>query len=844
MLFNRFSIFLVLLFITGFISELKAQAPKKPTSAEIYEDIKKLNFLGSVLYVAAHPDDENTRMISYLANSVKANVAYLSLTRGDGGQNLIGSEIRELLGVIRTQELLAARRVDGGNQMFTRANDFGYSKHPDETLKIWDEDEVFADVVWGIRKWQPDVIINRFDHRTPGTNHGHHTTSAMLSVKAFDLVNNPNIYPEQLKYVETWQPKRLFFNTGWWFFGGRDAFAKADKSNLTSMDVGVYFPSLGKSNNEIAAESRSMHKCQGFGSSGTRGSELEYLELIKGNMPKDKSNLFEGVNTTWTRVRGGAPIGKILNRVQLEFDHDNPGSSVPDLLQAYKMIKSLKDGYWRNVKLKEIKEVISACMALYLEVVAANTSVTPGQEINLNFEAVNRSSVDLSIVSMTILPEKFDSTLNLRLENNQRTRFSKKVVIPEDIALTNPYWLNEEGSLGVYKVDNQLLRGLPETPRTFKVRFQMMVEGTPLTIEKDVVYKRTDPVYGEVYQPFEVIPPVAANFTEKVVLFATEGGKEVGVIVKAGKADVEGTLTLELPAGWKAEPEEIDFKLKLKGEEKRVSFQLFPPNEQSEGYMRPIVKYGDREFNKGMVFINYDHIPTQTVIQESKTKIVKVNLKKAGNRIGYVMGAGDEVPTALEQIGYDVTILEDRDMTVNNLQRYDAIIMGIRAYNTNKRLRFHQPKLMEYVKRGGTMVVQYNTSSRFSRMGFPMEEIGPYPLKISRDRVSVEDAEVRILEPDHPVLNHPNKITSKDFDGWVQERGLYFPNEWDENYQAILSSNDPGEPARDGGLLVTEYGDGYYVYTGYSWFRELPAGVPGAFRLFTNLISLGKEIRP
>jgi LmbE family N-acetylglucosaminyl deacetylase len=845
MVLRSLPFYLVLCLFLHFSTNISAQAPEKPTSAEIYESIKKLNFLGSALYIAAHPDDENTALISYLANEMKANVAYLSLTRGDGGQNLIGPEIRELLGVIRTQELLAARSVDGGNQMFTRANDFGYSKHPDETLDIWNEEEVFSDVIWGIRKWQPDVIINRFDHRTPGESHGHHTTSAILSVDAFNKVNDPNVYPEQLQYVDTWQPKRLFYNTSWWAYGGREAFEKIDKSHLTALDLGVYYPSLGKSNNEISAESRSMHKCQGFGSVGSRGADMQYLELIKGDFPEGETNLFHGINTTWTRVQGGAPIGKILDRVQKEFQFDRPGASVPDLVEAYKLIRALPDGYWKRVKEKEIKEVIVQCMAFYLEVTADNYSATPGEEVMLSFEAVNRSEVPLKIASLSILPEQFDTTLNHSLDYNQVEKFEKKVMLPEDIAYTNPYWLNEEGTLGMYKVEDPLLRGLPETPRSFKVQFQLEVAGAPLVVEREVVFKQRDPVAGEVYRPFEIIPAVAANLNEKVVLFGSEGGKEVGVIVKAGKANIQGQVSLDLPVGWRAEPSEVDFELKFKGEEQRVVFQLFPPEEQSEGYLRPIVKVGDRTYDKEIVYIEYDHIPTQTVIQESKAKIVKINLQKAGNRIGYFMGAGDEVPASLEQLGYEVTLLEDRDMTVENLSRFDAVIMGVRAYNTQRRLRFHQDKLMEYVKRGGTMIVQYNTASRFvTGLAVPMEEIGPYPLKLSRDRVTDEYAEVRFLQPDHPVLNYPNKITQKDFEGWVQERGLYFPNEWDDAYQAILSSNDKGEPARNGGLLVAEYGEGYYVYTGYSWFRELPAGVAGAFRIFANMISLGKETRP
>ena len=384
------------LLLVGF-GTLPAQAPKKWTSADIHEAIQKLNFLGSALYVAAHPDDENTRLIAYLANEVKANTAYLSLTRGDGGQNLIGTEIEELLGVLRTQELLAARRIDGGHQLFTRANDFGYSKHPDETLSIWNKEEVLADVVWAIRKWQPDVIINRFDHRSAGRTHGHHTSSAMLSYEAFDLTGKKDIYPEQLKYVDTWQPQRLFFNTSWWFYGSQENFEKADKSKMMSVDAGVYYPIKGKSNTEIAAESRSMHKCQGFGSTGTRGMQMEYLEILKGDMPQHKDDLFEGINTSWTRVEGGAPIGKVLKAVENNFRYDNPAASIPELIKAYKMIKALPDGYWKRVKLAELKEVIIASVAFFFLFVTEDQSTTLRQEVGHYIVFIHRSDVSVNI---------------------------------------------------------------------------------------------------------------------------------------------------------------------------------------------------------------------------------------------------------------------------------------------------------------------------------------------------------------------------------------------------------------------------------------------------------------
>jgi LmbE family N-acetylglucosaminyl deacetylase len=829
----------ILLLMVAFLSAATfAQKPEQWSSSEIHQAIEKLNFLGSALYVAAHPDDENTRLIGYLANEVKANTAYLSLTRGDGGQNLIGPEIRELLGVIRTQELLGARSIDGGNQMFTRANDFGYSKHPDETFAIWDKEEVLSDVVWAIRKWQPDIIVNRFDHRTPGRTHGHHTGSAMLSVEAFDLTGDKSVYPEQLAYVDTWQPRRLFFNTSWWFYGSREKFKEADKSKLLSVDIGVFYPEIGKSNSEIAAEARSMHKCQGFGSTGTRGSQQEYVELVKGDMPAEKLDLFEGINTTWTRVEGGGPIGDLLAKVDQAFDYAHPGASVPDLVKAYQMINALPDGYWKRVKQKEIKEVIKACMGLYLEAVADDYSATPGEAIDLTVEMVNRSDAEAQLAEVHYHPIGFDTTYNMALETNQKYLLTRAITIPQDLAFTNPYWLNKDWRLGMYTVEEQLMRGLPETPRALQVAFDLVIAGEPITYTTDVVFKRNDPVDGEVYRPFEVTPPIFANLDESVFIFADDAPQTINVLLKAGAPDVSGTVKLEHGEGWKVKPAAIDFTLSLKGEEKLVEFELFPPKGQVESMISPVVMMGDDRYSKEVVTIEYDHIPTQTVMLDSKAKVVRVNLEKAGEKVGYIMGAGDAIPESLEQIGYEVTLLDDKAITPENLARFDAVILGVRAYNTEDRLKFHQPKLMEYVKNGGTMIVQYNTSFRLK---VPMDEIGPYPLQLSRDRVTVEEAEVRFLAPDHPALNFPNKITAKDFEGWKQERGLYFPNEWDERYTPILSSNDPGESPKDGGLLVAEYGKGYYVYTGYSWFRELPPGVPGAFRIFTNLISLGQQ---
>lgn len=815
-------------------STLLAQAPKKLNSGEIYDAIEKLNFLGTVLYIAAHPDDENTRMISYFANDVKARTAYLSLTRGDGGQNLVGPEIRELLGVIRTQELLAARRIDGGEQFFTRANDFGYSKHPDETLEIWDKDEVLKDVVAVIRKFKPDVIINRFNHRTPGSTHGHHTSSAMLGFEAFDLASDQN-YKTHLENDAVWNPKRLFFNTSWWFYGGREQFEKADKTNLVSVDIGTYYKGKGLSNSEIASLSRSQHQSQGFGSTGTRGSQTEYLEFLKGDFPNNK-DVFDGVDTSWNRVEGGQEIGLLLNKVQLEYDFKHPENSLEDLVKVYQLIKGLNEGHWKSIKLGEIKSIITACAGLYLEVAANRSSTTHGAAISFNFEAINRSNYKIGLKNVKIpsLGIEFDD--ERALENNASNRFSKDAEIPAALAYSYPYWLSERGSLGMYKVTEKPLISLPETPRTVIAQFELDFKGVSMTMERAVIYKYNDPVKGEVYQPFEILPEVSASFNESVYIFANDEPQSISIKVKGTRDNIQGKIQLCTPEDWTVTPASHNFELKQHGEEQTYDFQVVPPANQSEGLISPIVEVGTNAYTNKLVEIAYDYIPFQSVVMPSEAKVVRLDIEKKGDVIGYIHGAGDAVPTSLRQIGYSVVEINEDDISLENLKSFDAVILGIRAYNTNDRAKFYQKDLHNYVSEGGTLIAQYNTNRRLK-----VPQVGPYPLKLSRERVTEENAEVKIIDPNHELMNYPNKISVADFDGWVQERGLYFPNEWDANYKAVISMNDKNEAPKNGSLLITKFGKGNFIYTGLSFFRELPAGVPGAYKLFANMLSIGKN---
>ena len=815
-----------------------AQNPKKPNSAEIYNQIQKLNFLGSVLYIAAHPDDENTRLISYLSNEQKARTGYLSLTRGDGGQNLIGTQLRELLGVIRTQELIEARKIDGGEQFFSRANDFGFSKNPTETLQIWDKEKVLADVVWAIRKFQHAVIINRFDHRSPGTTHGHHTASAMLSVESFNLTNNPTIFPEQLKYLKPWQAKRQYFNTSWWFYGSMEKYNAADKTNLIAMQTGAYYPSVGKSNQEIAALSRSRHQSQGFGSTGVRGEDTEYLEFINGDALKNKKSIFEGIDTTWNRVKGGKVIGELLTKIATEFNYNNPSASIPNLAKAYSMIQALDENHWGPLKSAEIKEIIVACSGLYLEAVAQNQEATPGSTIKLKLEAINRSATPMELLSVTTLPNEINTTQNIELKNNILNNINLNLQLPESINYTQPYWLQENGTVGMYTVNNQENIGIPDIIREVKVVFNMKMNGIEIPFERTVIYKYNDDVKGEVYNYLDIVPEVTTAILDKVLLFKDDKIKNVTIKIRAGKDSVKGKLQLDLPKNWSVEPKSIPFDITKKGTEQMVTFQITPPSKPEEGVVKSVAIIGDKRFDKEQIFINYDHITKQQVLKPAEAKLIKTDLKTNGERIAYIMGAGDEVPSSLRQLGYTVTLLKPEEITPEKLENFDVVITGVRAYNTINVLAFKQNILFDFVKSGKTMVVQYNTNG-----DLVTENIAPYPLKLSKDRVTEEDAEVRFLAPNHPVLNFPNKITPKDFEGWKQEQGLYYPNEFDKAFTPILSSNDKGETPKNGALLIAPYGKGYYIYTGLSFFRELPEGVTGAYKLMSNIISLKSSDR-
>jgi LmbE family N-acetylglucosaminyl deacetylase len=801
--------------------------PPPMNAAEIQLALQKLNVLGRVLYVAAHPDDENTNLMALWSNGSLYDTAYLSVTRGDGGQNLIGPELGERLGFIRTHELLAARRIDHATQFFTRAVDFGFSKSAAETLKIWDREKILADVVWTIRKWKPDVVVTRFSPDDDKT-HGHHTSSAILAREAFAAAADPKRFPEQLAFVDVWKPTRLVWNTSPFFFQNRNI--PFDPAGLATLEAGGFNPLLGKAFTEIAAAALSMHKSQGVGSPPRRGERKEYFKLLEGAPMTDK--LFDGVDTSWARVPKSRAIADKVKQLIATYSPADPSASVPQLLELRKELSKAEKNDWFATKIGEIDTLIAACLALHIESSTTNAVVSPGQQLPIKFDLINRSKVPVQLLEARTPISGEQLRFDVPLRQDEFVTKDLAPTLPKDVASTQPYWLRKPPALGTYVVDDQKLIGLAENPPHFPVKTTVRVGDQDLHYLVDTKYRTVDRVIGEVRENLVIAPPVFANLQNSVFVFGDDKPKTVQVRVIASTGPVKGQVRLEAPKGWRVEPSSIAVDLPAAENESFSTFTIHPPASAGEGTLRAIVNTDGRDYSFARERISYPHIGTHVLMPPAEARIVRADIKTKGHLIGYIPGAGDDIPQSLQQIGYEVKMLDNPEIKAENLKRFDAVVLGIRAYNTQDRIGAWQAELLEYVKAGGVAVVQYNTTD------LKTKQIGPFPLEISRDRVTDENVEVRILAPDHPVLNTPNKITADDFKGWVQERGLYFPNKWDANWTALLSCNDPGEKALDGGLLVAKSGQGFFIYTVYDWFRELPAGVPGAYRLFANMVSL------
>jgi LmbE family N-acetylglucosaminyl deacetylase len=800
--------------------------------------LDRLNVVGSALMIAAHPDDENTALLAYLARGRKVRTGYLSLTRGEGGQNLIGPEQGDALGVIRTQELLAARRIDGAEQFFTRAIDFGFTKTAKETFEKWGHDKILSDVVWVIRRFRPDVIVLRFTG-TERDGHGQHQVSALLGKEAFSAAADPHQFPEQLQWVEPWQAKRLLWNT--FAFTRQQEEEAAKLPNQIAVDLGSYDPVLGHSYAEIAGMSRSMHRSQGMGAPERRGSSKNFLVLVAGE-PASK-DMFDGIDTTWSRIPGGPPIGKILSEAAHSFDVEHPEKTIPALLQARKLMADMHQPLV-DLKRRELDEAIVSCSGLWLDAVADKFAAVPGGTLKISATALNREKLPVDVESVDVdgmAKSAADLSHGSPLAFNEPHVSALTVTVPKNEPVSQPYWLREPKQGETYTVPNQLDIGLAENPPLLRAHFHLRVDSSEIEIARPVMFRYIARSEGERTRPVIVEPDVALQLSEGARVFPNGEARSIHLQVEANVPEAAGHVRIQVPSEWTVEPHEMDFKLAGAGQETPVSFRITPPAHDSKGKLEASANVGDNKIAVGMQVINYPHIPPQVLFPPADTGLVRTDVRLLAKIIGYVMGAGDEVPEALRQLGADVVPLSADDLARGNLGRYDAIVTGVRAYNTRPDLRANQGRLLEYVSNGGTMVVQYNVLEGGFVGGDPssVADIGPYPIKIGRDRVTVEEAPVEPLV-DNPVLHKPNEITAKDYTGWVQERGLYFASEWDPKYQALFETHDPGEKPLRGGTLYARYGKGVYIFTAFSWFRQLPAGVPGAYRIFANFLSAGK----
>ena len=797
-------------------------------SGQILHDIKRLNTFCNVLYVAAHPDDENTRLLSYLANERHCRTAYLSLTRGDGGQNLIGREQGDDLGVIRTNELLAARATDGAEQLFTRAVDFGYSKNPEETFQIWGKNSILEDVVWVIRTFKPDIIITRFPE-DGGGGHGHHTASAILAREAFKLSADPKAFPQQLKFTSLWQAQSLFWNT---FSLSR--VKESDRENLIQLDIGQYNPLLGKSYGEIAALSRSQHKSQGFGVANQRGDLIEYFQQWEGKEVKD---IFEGISFGWERLNGSEKAALLSEKLYQKFNPDKPWQISKDLIIILKHIKELPDSHFKAQKIEQIKNLLLKVNALYLCFQSVNASLLRNEESDFTLTAINRGANNIALKNVKINIDNNSLEWDSNMPQNKLQEKKLALNIPSDISFTHHDWLRNQRTAYLYNIEDLQQRDKADSKPQIYAIFTLEIDGLAIDYSIPCTYKWVNPVRGELERRPEIIPNVVANGSPELLIFKDENKVSFKLNLVSNKDNASIQLKPIAAEGWKVIPAEVSLFFDKAKSLKTIDFEITAPS--SSPQLTSILKFElkdkavDFEPLHSIKTIDYQHLPMLTSVQEFSVKLIKANISKSKVRIGYIEGAGDDIPKALELLGYQVEKIDKQSVSLDQLQKMQAVITGVRAYNTNEDMHLIQPLLEQYVLKGGRLIVQYNTLNWLSALkANPV----PYMLQVSRNRVTDEKAEVKILKPSHFLLNKPNKINQQDFENWVQERGLYFPDKWGDEFNALLSMNDPGDSASEGSLLIAPSGEGWFIYTGLSFFRQLPAGVPGAYRLFVNLL--------
>ena len=818
---------LTLVFISCFIFFLSfAQQVRPAKSSEIFREIKTLRHIPKVLYLAAHPDDENTGLLSWLINEQNVETAYLSLTRGDGGQNLLGTEQGAALGLIRTHELLEARKLDGAQQFFTRAIDFGFSKNTDDTFKQWDADSITADVVWVIRKFRPDVIICRFPP-TAAAGHGQHAASAVVAEKAFKAAADKNMFPNQLKYVDVWQPKRLLWNT--FRFGS----VNTTSENQLKVTVGQFDPQLGMGYGELAGLSRSLHKSQGAGTQSVAGVRTEYFTHVLGVQAKE--TLFDKIPLNWSE-KGIDNIDELIDITLLSFDYNHPDKSLHGLLMLRQRISEIQDVRLKEDKLHAIDHIILSCAGFMGEVVTNQAEAIAGNSYNFSLNLISRGSTPVILEQVNWINQT--DVLNKRISGDSLINIQRKIQIPLNAALTEPYWLEKPAkNAATFSVANDTLIGLPELASPLNVSVVLKIGSDKFTVKLPLSYKKLDPVKGDVVEQLRLIPAMDLSFAEPVYFAKEKEDLKVTLRLKANKYINYGKVIFRIGSATIATFTGINLP------ENTITIKDFilPAGDlakikTTQNKLEVVFSSENSEFTKGQVLIQYPHLPSLQYFVPATSWLLKGDVKVLAKKVGYIQGAGDLIPEFLRQAGLQVDVLTEADiLNPSKLASYDAVVTGVRVINTDKRIKNWQVALKSYVENGGTMVMQYNTTQDMA-----LQDFGIYPFSISSKRVTEENAAVKFLNPNHKLLSYPNKITAEDFNGWVQERGAYFPDKWDDKYETLFEMNDTGEEPLKGSTLYAKYGKGNFIYTPLAFFRQLPAGNIGAARLFFNFISAGK----
>ena len=804
------------------------QVVHQPSPSEVWQRVEALRSTVRVLYVAAHPDDENTTLLSWLVGERQARAAYLSLTRGDGGQNLIGTEQSPLLGIIRTWELLSARHVDGATQFIASMRDFGYSKTSEETLDIWDRDRALRDMVWVIRSFRPHVVMTRFPET--GETHGHHLASAILAHDAWQAANDPDRYPEQLTQVQIWQPTRLLHNVPSWNLA-----PEAVDPAWIRTDIGGYGAARGASWGEVSAASRSMHQSQGFGAASRRGPQIEYFTLLEGE-PVVDNDILSGVDGSWAGVPGGEDVDEALQRAAAAIRPDSAADAIPALVDAWQALSDVSDVRLRDETQAALVELIVAADGLVLDARASASVVAPGQQVQVTWTALSRAGGS-GTLEQIVQPSGAGELIETPVALTAHTPWvlTTTLQVDADAEPSTHYWLNNGQYEGHDGVDDLTQLGLPIGAPPFVAAFHVQYEEQPLIVRRPVRYVWVDPVLGERTRALQLLPPVTATPGASALVVRRGESTRVDLTLRSTGENPDTIVYLQLPQGFSATPETQEVTLAA-GEQRVVSFDVVADAVAEPARVRAVVRAGGREWSGQATEIQYPHIPVQWVLQESVFRLTPLDITVPDIQIGYISGPGDLVAEGLRSVGANVRSIPAEQFRTSDLQSLQTLVVGIRAFNATPALHASMPAILDWVALGGTLIVQYQTNSRVGPLA---GAISAAPLTIGRGRVTDETAPMEFLVPGHAVFNQPHVIGEADLEGWVQERGLYFGETWDSAWTPLLRMADPGEAPQDGALLVSEHGAGRVVYTGISFFRQIPAGVPGAWRLLLNLVSLG-----